>query len=112
MKIRTGFVSNSSSSSFVIFGRIFSVDEISRIFKFTDGEKKHIDEDGLLYDYEGGPKLKHYSCKRVEDKWIIGKRLRGTGLEIIEQIFDIEKDLGACTLYTGIDADGDISFDE
>jgi hypothetical protein len=112
MKIRTGFVSNSSSSSFLIFGKILSSDEIAKIFKFTDDERKRIDSDGLLYDYEGKPKLKNYLCKRMGDEWIIGTKLKGNGIEIIRQVFDTERDFGQCKLYSGIDADGELSFDD
>lgn len=109
MKIRNGFVSNSSSSSFMIFGKIITTDELKRIFNFTDKDVENI------WDYEGNAKLKYFSCKCVDDgkKWLIGSKLGGNGSSIIGQVFDTEKELsGGCKLYSGMDHDGELEFDD
>lgn len=38
MKIRNGFVSNSSSSSFVVRGMMFGIEELSRVLKIEDSD--------------------------------------------------------------------------
>jgi hypothetical protein len=115
MKIRAGFVSNSSSSSFVIFGKIMGKDELMRVFKFTEDEMRDIEENGL-WDYEDKnlKGLNHVSIDYgVEPEYVIGKSLKGSGAKILEQIFDAELVLGSgCILYRGVDQDGNICLDD
>jgi hypothetical protein len=108
MKLRSGFVSNSSSSSFVIFGKILEDEDLERIFKFTSDEMKRIDEYGL-YEFENtnlkGVDFVSLSGNR---QFIIGKNLKGNGADLIEMIFDADRILGGgCILYRGIDQDGE-----
>ena len=108
MKIRNGFVSNSSSSSFVIFGKILEDEDIERIFKFTPDEMKRVKEYGL-YEFENtNLKDVDYVMLSGDREYIIGKNLKGNGQSLIEMIFDAEKILGSgCILYRGIDQDGE-----
>ena len=55
MKIRNGFVSNSSSSSFCIFGKEYELDELKKLFE------KHIPQEDME-DFEEDP------------NWYIGDR--------------------------------------
>ena len=48
MKIRNGFVSNSSSSSFVIYGRTYNEETLNKRFGFNPDEELE-DEDGESY---------------------------------------------------------------
>jgi len=108
MKIRNGFVSNSSSSSFVIFGKILEDDDIERIFKFTPEEMKRVKDYGL-YEFEN-TNLKDVDFVTLsgDRECIIGKNLKGNGADLIEMIFDAERILGGgCILYRGIDQDGE-----
>lgn len=108
MKIRNGFVSNSSSSSFVIFGKILEDEDLERIFKFTPEEMKRIDEYGL-YEFENtNLKDVDFITLSGDRQFIIGKILKGNGNSIIERVFDAEKILGSgCILYRGINQDGE-----
>lgn len=55
MKIRTGFVSNSSSSSFCIFGKGYNKDELTKMImpKLNDEQKENLENDPCYFWGEG-----------------------------------------------------------
>lgn len=54
MKVRNGFVSNSSSSSFAIFGIELNEDELERLADENDYARDVVEEAGLeFYSYDG-----------------------------------------------------------
>jgi hypothetical protein len=113
MKIRNGFVSNSSSSSFVIFGKILDDCDLERIFKFTPDDMKRIEEYGL-YEFEN-TNLKDVDFISLSggEQFIIGKNLKGNATSIIERVFDTEKILGSgCIVYRGVNQDGECFLDD
>ncbi len=72
MKIRTGFVSNSSSSSFVLIGKKMSMDEL--VEKFPGDEDwvyDRVEEKGLIYF--------------GEESDVIGKELARSEDEVMEE---------------------------
>ena len=112
MKIRNGFVSNSSSSSFVIFGKILDDADLKQIFKFTSDEMKRVQENGL-YDFENTHlKDVDFVALSGDRQFIIGKNLKGNATFLIEMIFDAEKILGnGCIVYRGVNQDGECFLD-
>ena len=57
MKVREGFVSNSSSSSFVMVAVKMTSDEVNKMYSITDEDDDFYDileRDGYFYEYERG----------------------------------------------------------
>jgi hypothetical protein len=111
MKLRSGFVSNSSSSSFVIFGKVFTRGAFAKRFKFTKEEMKDIDENGVS-DYE--KRLGGLEAMPLDDReWLAGSVLRGNSKEINEITAHMDKIFGdGCKLYAGVDNYGELFLDE
>lgn len=132
MKIRTDFVSNSSSSSFVLWGVDFDVDELTQKLKdagfLKDKEDCEDGEDGYGYSNEA-------LCEFLDEKFDYDEYVIGDDAVVLGMKPDKMKDeetlaqfkqrvvdklkaagipvdgLGKVTLVTGVDADGDIMFD-
>jgi hypothetical protein len=100
MKIRNGFVSNSSSSSFIVHGVKLSLDESSKLFsdddywKFSKDNKLCVEQDRFYFggDLEGyivgicGGNLEDGEVIKIknltiEDKEKIVEKLRTAGIE-------------------------------
>jgi hypothetical protein len=67
MKIRLGFVSNSSSSSFVVLGRVISDEEYKNL---SDDLKEDISEDDDLLYVES-----YYDPELGKGEWLMGEIL-------------------------------------
>lgn len=110
MKIRSGFVSNSSSSSFVIFGKVYDKEKLQEKFHYTEDDMNDIYENGL-YDYIEGSGYEYVHLDE-DGEWIVGKNLVGTAIDVIKTLSETERDLGeGCRVYTGISHDGEIQLD-
>ena len=75
MKIRNGFVSNSSSSSFCIYGTFMSFDEIFERVKdsLSEDELEEIEEDDYMLIEKLEDKLGDFEIHQCEGDYWIGK---------------------------------------
>jgi len=115
MKIRMGFVSNSSSSSFVVFGKQFTAEEFMSKYNLTEEDMDDISENGIE-DSKVWSKVKDafkYVWPHIYyDTYIVGSSISGNYTSIANTIEQVKTALGdECRLFTGVDHDGELCLD-
>lgn len=92
MKIRYGFVSNSSSTSFCIYGKLVSNNE------FTEEKKDKIEKIGLYthYEQDGEGMYVGREFSTIKDNET-GKEFKDSTLKLIQEIFPDIKELFCIT---------------
>ena len=106
MKVRNGFVSNSSTTSFCIYGSTVSVDDSKGLDLFKEIQKRNPEEYAkFLSDYKEKISSKEYMRKNIpyvdlmlkindlteeEEEVLIEKYLCGEILEIISNVFNVK----------------------
>jgi len=87
MKVRTGFVSNSSSSSFVIYGRTYKDETLAKALNI-DMEDENIDFVEKLYEVLDNSDFS-YHCDNEENQWYIGQQILNMNED--ETLFNFKK---------------------
>ena len=67
MKVRMGFVSNSSTSSFCCYGAAFETAELENLLKIEDKDLYEVIEDKC-----SKLGLNYYSLEEYEEGWVVG----------------------------------------
>lgn len=126
MKIRTDYVSNSSSSSFVLWGVMFDLDELQQKLKEVNAVS-HEDEDVYACYFDqwlDEQKIFDYGDYVISDNDAVFG-LKPTAMKDDETLLQFKTRIFAklaeaglpavslddIKLYQGVDADGDIQFD-
>ena len=103
MKIRSGFVSNSSSSSFIMYGAIMKENQLSKFIK-EDDDDDFIDR---VYNWCNENDLDCETYNEDDNSFIIGKEIQSTYNNSVEEIKELsikEKvDIGQKLNKLGID---------
>ena len=127
MKIRTDFVSNSSSSSFVLWGVDFDVNELAQKLKDAGllKEDENADEysDTPLYEFFENAGFDYGESVIGDDTVVLGMKpdemkddetLAQFKQRVVEKLKAANIPVGGVgdiKLITGVDSDGDIMFD-
>ena len=127
MKIRTDFVSNSSSSSFVLWGVDFDMDELTQKLKDAGllKEDENADEysDTPLYEFFENAGFDYGESVIGDDTVVLGMKpdemkddetLAQFKQRVVEKLKAANIPVGGVgdiKLITGVDSDGDIMFD-
>lgn len=88
MKTRSGYVSNSSSSSFLVYGNRIDFDDIGKLLE--NGEDVLCVDEGAGTSGDCGDFVFRMTKERFEMLWWCGKKFDEMGVDIINAKFSIQ----------------------